>query len=207
MLEYMAIEVIVFDLGKVIFDFDINKLSAGFHLSSQRSKQDIVDLISGHKELFINYEKGLITSQEFYNQMTILLGLKIDYKSFCDIWNDIFTPFYDMLDFINILSKKYNLAILSNTNDLHFEYLKNKYPETFACFKYLHLSYNMKSRKPDAQIYKQVIDFHNIDPTGIFFTDDLEKNINSAKELNISAFKFDGLKKLKEDLNSLGVVV
>lgn len=203
----MAIEVIVFDLGKVIFDFDINKLSTRFHLSSQRSKQDIVDLISGHRDLFVNYEKGLITSQEFYNQMIILLSLRIDYKSFCDIWNDIFTPFYDMIDFINILSKKYNLAILSNTNDLHFDYLQNKYPEIFAYFKHLHLSYKMKSRKPDAEIYKKVIDFYNIEPASIFFTDDLEKNINSAKELNISAFKFEGLKKLKEDLSSLGVVV
>lgn len=165
----MAIEVVVFDLGKVIFDFDINKLSTQFHLSSQKSKQDIVDLISGHKDLFINYEKGLITSHEFYNQMTILLDLKMDYKSFCDIWNDIFTPFCDMIDFINILSKKYNLAILSNTNDLHFEYLQNKYPETFSCFKYLHLSYKMKSRKPDPEIYRKVIDFYNIDPAGIFY--------------------------------------
>lgn len=203
----MAIEVVVFDLGKVIFDFDINKLSTQFHLSSQKSKKDIVDLISGHKDLFVNYEKGLITSQEFYNQMTALLDLKIEYKSFCDIWNDIFTPFYDMLDFINMLSKKYNLAILSNTNDLHFAYLQNKYPETFACFKHLHLSYKMNARKPDAEIYRKVIDFYNIDPAGIFFTDDLEQNINSAKELNISAFKFNGLKKLKEDLNYMGVVV
>jgi len=202
----MAIEVVVFDLGKVIFDFDINKLSTQFHLSSQKSKKDIVDLISGHKDLFVNYEKGLITSQEFYNQMTALLDLKIEYKSFCDIWNDIFTPFYDMLDFINILSKKYNLAILSNTNDLHFEFLQNKYPEIFNCFKYLHLSYKMKSRKPETEIYQKVIDFYSINPANIFFTDDLEKNINAARGLNISAFKFEGLAKLKKDLNSQGVV-
>ncbi|MDD5020771.1 MAG: HAD hydrolase-like protein [Endomicrobiaceae bacterium] len=202
----MAIEVVVFDLGKVIFDFDIDKLSNGFHLSSQRSQQDVIGLISGRKDLFISYEKGLITSQEFYNHMTILLGLQIDYKSFCNIWNDIFTPFCDMFNFINILSKKYNLAILSNTNILHFEYLQNKYTEIFACFKYLHLSYKMQARKPDVEIYKKVIDFYNIDPAGIFFTDDLDKNINSAKELNISAFKFEGLEKLKEDLNSLGVI-
>ena len=64
-----------------------------------------------------------------------------------------------------------------------------------------------RTGKPDVEIYRKMIDFYNIDPAGIFFTDDLEKNINSAKELNISAFKFDGLKKLKEDLNSVGVVV
>lgn len=201
----MAIEVIVFDLGKVIFDFDINKLSDGFHLSSKSSKQDVVDLVSGHKDIFINYEKGTLSSREFYNQMVSLLTLYADYDKFRDIWNDIFTPFEDISGFIKILSEKYPLAILSNTNDLHFEYLKDKYPEIFSYFKDFHLSYKIGARKPDAEIYKKVIDFYNINPANIFFTDDLEKNIISARATGINAYRFEGLEKLKKDLNSLGV--
>jgi putative hydrolase of the HAD superfamily len=202
----MSIEVIVFDLGKVIFDFDISKLSNDLSRSSTKTYYDINNILSNHWEIVAQYEKGQISSKLFYEKVTDLLGLTMPYDKFCDSWNNIFIPFNDVINFLGLLSKKYKLSLLSNTNDLHFEYLKNKYPETFNSFKYLHLSYKMQARKPETEIYKKVIDFYNINPSSIFFTDDLDKNINSAKELNISAFKFEGLEKLKEDLNSLGVV-
>jgi hypothetical protein len=39
----------------------------------------------------------------------------------------------------------------------------------------------------------------------IFFTDDLQINVEKAREMNISAFKFEGLQKLKRDLSLAGV--
>jgi putative hydrolase of the HAD superfamily len=137
--------------------------------------------------------------------VTDLLGLTMPYDKFCDSWNNIFIPFNDVINFLGLLSKKYKLSLLSNTNDLHFEFLKNKYPQVFQYFTNYHLSYKMNARKPDNEIYQKVIDFYDIEPNKIFFTDDLAINVETAKKLKISAFKFEGLLKLKQDLTLSGV--
>ncbi|MGE4385288.1 MAG: HAD family hydrolase [Endomicrobiaceae bacterium] len=201
----MSIEVIVFDLGKVVFDFDISKLSSGFSKSSTKPYQDINSILLNHWEIVAEYEKGRISSKAFYENVMKALDMKISYLNFCDIWNDIFTPFGDVTAFLPLLSSRYKLSLLSNTNDLHFEFLKNKYPHIFKYFTNYHLSYRMNTRKPEEEIYKKTIAFYNIEPEKIFFTDDLSVNVDKAREMKISAFKFDGLSKLKRDLSFAGV--
>lgn len=201
----MSIEVIVFDLGKVVFDFDISKLSSGFSESSTKTYQDVNNILFNHWEIVAEYEKGRVSSKVFYENVMKALDMKISYFKFCDIWNDIFTPFEDVTAFIPLLSKHYKLSLLSNTNDLHFEFLKNKYPNIFKYFTNYHLSYQMNTRKPEEEIYKKTIAFYNVEPKKIFFTDDLSVNIDKAKEMKISAFKFEGLSKLKHDLSFAGV--
>jgi len=201
----MTIDVIVFDLGKVIFDFDISKLSVGFSKSSAKPYKDIDRILLEHWEIIAEYEKGRISSENFYDKVSNALDMKIQYSEFCNIWNDIFTPFNDVADFLALLSKNYSLSLLSNTNDLHFQFLKNRYPHIFGYFTNYHLSYKMDARKPEKEIYRKTIDFYNVEPEKIFFTDDLQINVEKAREMNISAFKFEGLQKLKRDLSLAGV--
>jgi len=201
----MPIEVIVFDLGKVIFDFDLSKLSNDLSHSSTKNCHDINNILLNHWEIVAQYEKGQVSSQRFYEMFIKSLELKMPYDQFCDLWNNIFTPFNDVISFLGLLSKKHDLSLLSNTNDLHFEFLKNKYPQVFQYFTNYHLSYRMNARKPDSEIYQKVIDFYDIEPNKIFFTDDLDINVETAKQLKISAFKFEGLLKLKHDLTLVGV--
>ncbi|MCR4662889.1 MAG: HAD hydrolase-like protein, partial [Endomicrobiaceae bacterium] len=104
--------------------------------------------------------------------------------------------------------KKYNLALLSNTNDLHFKYLYDIYKDFFDNnFKKLFLSYEMKQRKPEKEIYLSVIDFYKTGPQNIFFTDDNKKNIDVAKKLGIKAYDFETVTKLKDDLKSFGIEI
>ncbi len=202
----MAIEVILFDLGKVLFDFDLNKLASDFAASSStKNYAQISNMLANHWEFIAEYEKGQISSENFYRTMAKTLDLKMSCIEFSQSWNNIFTPCPEVIEFAKCLSSKYNLGILSNTNDLHFEFLKNKYPQVFESFKNHHLSYKMNARKPEKEIYQKVINFYNIPAEKIFFTDDLDKNIKPAKELKISAFTFDSLSGLKQNLNLSGV--
>ena len=63
----------------------------------------------------------------------------------------------------------------------------------------------MNSRKPDSDIYSQVIKYHNLKPENIFFTDDNQRNIDVAKEIGIKAYKFENITKLKQDLKDFGI--
>jgi hypothetical protein len=73
--------------------------------------------------------------------------MKIPYSEFCNIWNDIFTPFNDVADFLALLSKNYCLSLLSNTNDLHFQFLKIDIRTFLDILPNYHLSYKMDARK------------------------------------------------------------
>ena len=204
----MTDKVIVFDLGKVIFDYDVNIISKKLSEYSTEKKlfENMDEFMFSNKDLFMKYEKGQISSVDFYNKLVDLASLKnLSFEKFTDIWNDIFTPIDDVVELINSLSKKYELAILSNTNDLHFDYLYKKYSNFFTNFKKLHLSYLMNSRKPDTDIYSQVIKYHNLKPENIFFTDDNQRNIDVAKEIGIKAYKFENITKLKQDLKDFGI--
>jgi len=201
------IEVIIFDLGKVIFDYDLEILAKGFADNSTNKENfcNVKDFIHLNDELFFGYEKGEISSEQLYEKVKNILCLNLDYNKFCDIWNNIFSPNEDVMDFITELSKKYPVSLLSNTNDLHFNFIKQNNEKFFKNFKALHVSHLMHCRKPEKEIYQKVISFYNVKPEKLFFTDDLDINIKAARQEGISAFTFTGLKNLKENLSSLGV--
>ena len=205
----MSIKVIIFDLGKVLFDYDLNLISNAFLPYAQKKEdlKDIHNFMIKNDEIFSKYEKGRLSSKDFYNDLSEVAGLNVDYKKFCVLWNNIFTPIKDMFPFVSILSNKYRLAILSNTNELHYEFLETLYPNLFRNFSDFFLSYKMNLRKPEKEIYKQVIDYYKLKPNELFFTDDLNINISAAKNVGINAFVFEDLKKLKADLLSLNIEV
>ncbi len=199
----MTDKVIIFDLGKVIFDYDIDKMARGFLAYSREEKPDFTSI---YPATYL-YEKGQISSQEYYNEVVKLLSLEnISFEKFSEIWNEIFTVNEDVVEIIKEISQKNNVALLSNTNELHFDYLYNLNKNFFdTCFKKLHVSYKMDTRKPEKEIYKKVIDFHKVNPENLFFTDDVINNIEAAKQQGIKAFLFEGAEKLKKDLVSFGI--
>lgn len=206
----MSGKLIIFDLGKVVFDYDLSRISKSLSEYSPKKElfEDMDSFIYSNRELFFSYERGTVSSENFYKSFMKLLAIEdLPYDKFCDIWNDIFTPVQDVVDLVTSLSHRYDLAMLSNTNELHFDSLYKKYPDIFLKFKKLHLSYLMNERKPDTAIYEQVIKEHNIEPQNIFFTDDNKENIYAAMLCGIKAFSFKNIIKLRQDLESFGIEV
>ena len=206
----MTDKVIVFDLGKVIFDYDVNIISKSLskYSSEQTLFNNMESFMFSNEDLFAKYEKGLVSSIEFYKKMVDILSLKnLSFEKFSDIWNNIFTPKQEVIDLIISLSYRYELALLSNTNELHFDFLYKKHSDFFMNFKKLHLSYLMNLRKPEKEIYEQVVRIHNVEPCNVFFTDDNQQNVYSAMIVGIKAYTFKNVSKLIQDLNSFGIEV
>jgi putative hydrolase of the HAD superfamily len=65
----------------------------------------------------------------------------------------------------------------------------------------------MNLRKPDIEIYNEVLKYHNIKPENMFFTDDNQENIDAAKKTGIRAYTFKNVIKLKQDLADFGIEV
>lgn len=165
------------------------------------------EITSELNSLFEEYEKGLVTTISFLD-ITNRLFPKTTKQNLIDAWNAILLDFPDYrLDFLEGLAKtnKYRLFLLSNTNDLHIEFVKNqmgsiRYERFKSCFEVFYLSYEMKMRKPDSEIFEFVLKENNLIAEETFFADDTKENTDAAKQLGIQTWN---LKVGEEDIIDL----
>lgn len=196
--------VILFDLGKVLIDFDhrvaVKKIKPYCHLD----EKNIYDLFfdSGITD---KYERGLISSLEFYQEAKKILGAEISYEEFTPIWNEIFTPNPGMLEFLESLKDNYRLYMVSNINELHFKYLHKEFNQYFKYFTYIFLSYEMRLRKPDPRIYEAIIEYIKLPAQNIIYTDDRPELIEAAKKLGVDAFVFTSINSFQKELSKRNI--
>ncbi|MCL2335644.1 MAG: HAD family phosphatase [Endomicrobia bacterium] len=205
----MSVKIIVFDLGNVIFKYDLGKfIDAYSKKTPDGKKESIGNIILEYSDLAFAYEKGGISTQDFYKALARETHYTGTYDEFCLIWNDIFQPpDTEITEILNSLSGKYKLGMLSNTNEQHIGYLKSKYPDIFALFGKEHLSHEMHMRKPDDEIYREVIKYYGLKPNEIFFTDDVQQNVAAAQRNGIAARLFVSAQDLRLGLKEAGVEI
>jgi len=202
-----GIKVILFDLGNVLVDF--NFMPAVERISGFCSKRpDEILKIFFNSEVTNSFEKGVLSAEEFYTRVKDKLGLKLSYEYFVPIWNEVF--FFSQTNrsvyhIANCLKKRYRIGLLSNTNILHYNYIKKSFP-VFNVFERLFLSFEMGVIKPDKAIYNKVISDLGVSPENIFYTDDRCELVSSASGLGIKSFVFSGAEQLIKDLSSLGII-
>ena len=98
----------------------------------------------------------------------------------------------------------YKIALLSNINILHFDYLKNNFP-VFDVFHNLLLSFELNLKKPDPLIYKKALGILNVLPEEAFYTDDRQELVEQSRRLGIHGFVFKGIEQLNKDLLDSGI--
>ena len=150
--------VILFDLGNVLMDFDHHIAVRKIKPFCGLDEKDIYNLFFD-STITDRFEKGLISSFDFFQEAKRLLNAKISYEEFVPIWNEIFIPHPGMLEVLELLKDNYSLYLVSNINELHFKYLEEKFKEYFRYFSYIFLSYELNLRKPDEKIYKFILDY------------------------------------------------
>lgn len=200
------IKAIIFDLGNVLVDFNHRIAAQRISRFTDKSPEEIFNLFFD-SELTQFFEEGKIAPQDFFLKVKKMLNLKLNYQEFLPIWNEIFFLSESNLAVYNLaktLKRHYKLALISNINILHFEYLKNKFP-VFDVFPNIITSYEAGSRKPAHLIYRKTLRALEVAPKEVFYTDDRPELVQGANELGIRGFVFKGIEQLKHDLESSGV--
>jgi glucose-1-phosphatase len=201
-----TISAIIFDLGKVLIDFDHSIAAERIKPYTTKSTQEIYRLFfdSGITGVF---EEGKISAQDFFLKVKDLLGLTMPYEQFLPIWNEIFY-FSDNNRQVYALAKalkaRYRIGLLSNINVLHLDYIKANFP-VLDIFHHVFASCYLKSRKPDHAIYHKALEKMKVLPENTFYADDRPELIAEAKLLGIKGFVFKNPAQLIKDLDSLGV--
>lgn len=202
----MAIKTVIFDLGRVLIDFDHMRAAAKIAEFTKMPKDKIFNLFfdSGLTGLF---EEGKVSRQDFFLKVKELLGLSCDYETFSAIWNDIFF-FTDnnlaVLELAVSMKNNYKVAVLTNINILHWEYLKKAFPRINTLPNII-TSFDLGFRKPHPEIYRKALKILESLPEDVFYTDDRPELVESAAKLGINSFVFGGIAQLKKDLFAAGI--
>jgi putative hydrolase of the HAD superfamily len=199
----MSDKVIIFDVGNVIFRFDLLKFVKSYVKKIPNCKKisSFDSLLTPACLEFVHlYEKGNISSLDFYDKLAEETQYTGTYNEFAILWNNIFELIPETLNVIASLSNKYQLGILSNTNELHFKFLQERYPQVFSLFDKIFLSYEVHLRKPEQEIFKYLIKCYNVPPSQIFFSDDLVENVSAAQKHGIKAYVYTNTVELVKQL-------
>ena len=180
---------IILDLGGVIIDLDFNKSHDKFR------EMGLNEISEPLLKSFFDFEAGLISKDDlfnaFHNEREGLSEDKI-IEAWCLLLREL--PQH-RVDYLSKLGKQYPLYLLSNTNSLHINYLKerenSKFEKFESSFEKIFYSFEMDSRKPDPIIFEKLIADLNIKPEESIFVDDMKENIETAKSLGFQTWLFD----------------
>lgn len=189
----MAVEIknLLFDLGGVICDIDINRAIESF---DNLGIKNIDSLLNRYKQhgIFHDFECGNVNTEEFCAHLRELSGKPyLSDNQIMNAWNSIIVGFPQArLKKLKELKGRYNLYLLSNTNPCHFQFFPSQMGffrlEDF--FSTLFLSYKMGVCKPEKEIFEMVSASAQINPEETLFLDDSEANIEAAKLLGYQTF-------------------
>jgi glucose-1-phosphatase len=200
----MAIKAVIFDLGRVIVPFDFERGYTKLAPLCGIPAADIPGRIAptGLVQLF---ESGGIEPRDFVRELSKHLNLDISYELFCEIWSSIFLPETLIPESMLIgIARRHRLVLLSNTNAIHFEMVRENYPLMRHFHAYV-LSHEVRAMKPHPLIYRRAIEAAGCFPEECFFTDDIADYVEGARGQGIDAVKFESAEQIEAELRNRGV--
>lgn len=189
--KQVNIKTIIFDLGGVIIDLEYKATPKAFSELTEWTFEDIFKLYF-EPGLLQDYEKGLISSQEFRAGINELFGTQLSDAQIDKAWCAMLGPIPKArLDFMNELQKNYKVLVLSNTNAIHVEAFNQTLKAVsgkdslHAFADEVYFSHQLNMRKPDLEIYEEVLKRSNLKAEECLFLDDTQPNLDSAAQVGI----------------------
>jgi len=195
--------VLVSDLGKVLLPFDVRRVwdALGPHftasLAESRAGLQVV-----YRET--RFGRGGADGAEFHRRLVAATGLRLDYDAFAHAWSDMFTedPATVALLAGAPVERRY---VLSNTNPIHWEFVRRRYPHVLAPFDELLASHELGLEKPDAAIYEWVIRHSGRPAAAHLFVDDVPENVEGARAVGMDAILHTDAAALWRELHARGL--
>ena len=168
--------VVVFDLGKVLLDFDYAIAARRIAARGTMTLLQIGRYIS-QSPLFAQYESGVVTTRGFYEEVRRVTGFRGDLAEFSECFADIFFPIEPMIALHAALRRRgLKTYAFSNTNDLAVDHIRRNFP-FYGDFDGHILSYQHGAMKPDPRLYEVVEREAGHRGADILYLDDRPENV------------------------------
>ncbi len=165
---------IITDLGGVILAVDKSPLCARLADYSSLPLEEISRHFSNRvlTDTDLEFGKGWLKPRQFYGQVARQLKIKgLSFQEFVRIYSGIFKRKEDVISLFRKLSRKYAVALLSNTDSLHYKEWSKLLGRDLNLFKQVILSFHVHAAKPDKEIFLEAARKLGVEPQQL----DLEK--------------------------------
>jgi len=203
---------IIFDLGGVIINLDINKTINEFNKLSNKPFESIYTQLQ-QTSIFDDFDKGHISESIFFNDLQFALDANITKDNLLLAWNAMLLDFPKRrLDLLQKLKHHYRLFLLSNTNETHiteFEstlFTQHGFKNLESFFETVHYSCRMGKRKPNTDIFMDVLHSNNLNAQETLFIDDSPQHIEGALKTGIQAKLLAKNMEVEELVAELGLI-
>jgi len=169
-------EAVVFDLGKVLVDFDYS-IAARRISAAGKIPADEVQKFIDHSALLFQFETGQIDREQFFEQVRATTAFRGTIDDFSRIFADIFAPIEPMTQ-LHAQLREQNVPtfIFSNTNELAVGHIKKNFP-FFSHFDGYIYSFEHGSMKPNPKLYEVVEQQTGLRSSAILYLDDRLENV------------------------------
>lgn len=191
-----GIKNIIFDLGNVVIDLDIEATTQDFKFLYGPDYEEVMSDLE-ERNVFKKYETGSISTQTFLNELASYDD-NISLIEVQNAWNAMLLDIPE--ENYKILTKtkeNYRTFCLSNTNKLHIDFINKQLKAEKGLsnlngfFEKVYLSHEIGKRKPNEDIFQLVLDANNLKAEETLFIDDTEKHLKAAENLGIQILHMD----------------
>lgn len=200
-----GIRLIISDFGGVICTFDYRVFCERLARRVHRTTDQVFIAAFGD-HLQAAFESGKLSGREYHRRVMARLDAEIAYDEFYPMYGDIFTEIPATGDLLRQLRARYPLYLLSDTNEIHFGYVRETVA-TLSVFDEFIVSYQVGVMKPDPRIYQEALRRSGLPAGACLFVDDRPANVEGAARLGIHAVQFESPAQFANDLLRLGIVV
>ena len=170
------VKAVVFDLGKVLVDFDYTIAARRIAARSKVPAEKIMRFVD-YSPLLFRLELGQVTTEQFYEEVCAATGFDGSLAEFADFFADIFVPIEPMIELQATLRQRgVPTYIFSNTNELAISHIRRAFP-FYSNFDGYILSYEHGVMKPDAGLYNVVERQSGRRGSEILYLDDRHENV------------------------------
>jgi len=167
---------------------------------------DKAELEARHKELFVPFEEGKFSLDEYLERAVFYTSRPFTVEEFKTFMRSLSKPNHEALEIARGLSNKYPMATINNESREFNEYRIR----TFGLRDYFDVfvsSCFVGVRKPDERIYRLALDLTQWSAEECCFIDDRPVNIESAAKVGMQTVLMQNPGQLRNDLKTLGVKV
>lgn len=197
---------IIFDIGRVLIHVDIYRAMDGLASASPLSPSELWSAIEKDPR-WHDWQEGRITPRDWHLHLSQRLGVHLSFEEFTDAWNRALDP-RPLQDgaILKKLSKRYRLALLSNTDPIHVQHMEAVYP-FFSLFPVRIYSCMVGASKPNPLIYREVLGACKVRAEEALYIDDVAAYAQAAERLGMRVVVFQSPEQLQLELQRVGVEV
>jgi glucose-1-phosphatase len=197
---------VIFDIGRVLVRVDVARAMSGLGQGMGLAPEELWSAI-GKDPHWPDWQEGRMTARDWHLHLAKRLGGSLTFEQFTEVWNRALdsNPIQDD-DFLEKLSKRYRLALLSNTDPIHVAHMEGTY-DFMRHFPNRLYSCAVGASKPNPLIFREALRACKVNAEEAVYIDDVPGYVEAARRLGMTGIVFRSPEQLQADLKMTGVEV